>query len=259
MSYSSEVLADNPLLHLRFQETAGTTCANSGSLGGNATAAGTHTRNVSTGMAGLDIGIELDGTSGKVTYPDTASLDITGDVTYECWFYADSLQDRMLMTKGTTSSSAGYYMNVRAEGIIRVGKTGVIILDTSTSGYAAGAWIHAAFTRSGNNYTIYKNGSSFATGTNSTTIAATSEVFGIGNFPIDGGAFTFFDGKIDEVAVYNTALSGARIAAHYAARNDSGAAGGTFVPQIAVMAKAWRRRTRGILVPDLWTPREELA
>lgn len=41
-----------------------------------------------------------------------------------------------------------------------------------------------------------------------------------GNFTIDaysGGASNFFDGYMDEVAIYPTTLSGAQVAAHYAA------------------------------------------
>lgn len=238
MSYSSEVLADSPLLYVRFEETAGATCANDGSLAGNATAAGTYTRNISTGMTGLSVGIDLDGTSGVVTYPDTASLDITGDVTYECWINADALQSTTLISKGGNASTiGGYELQSRGGGNFRVLRAGLTVLLTGAAGgYTAGSWVHVAFTRSGNNYVLFVNGASQTTATSSQTIDATSESLAIGHQRFSGAASAWFNGKIDEVAVYSTALSSARIAAHYAARNTGGAGAGAFTPLIAIVA-----------------------
>lgn len=216
--YQTEVLADSPLLYVRFQETSGAPCANIGSLGGNATAAGTFVRNISTGFTGLGVAINLDGISGTVSYPDTASLDITGDVTYELWVNPTTLANRTLLSKGVTGTPAGYQLAALVSGVIRVSKQSTAVILDSPANVVAGSWQHIAFTRSGNTYTIYYNGASVATVTDSTTIDATSEVFAIGHFTSSGTASNFYIGSFDEVAVYNTALSPARIAAHYAAR-----------------------------------------
>lgn len=235
MSYASEVLADSPLLYVRFEETAGSTCANDGSLGGNATAIGTFTRNIATGLSGLNIGIDFDGTSGGATYPDTAALDLVGDMTYECWFNADALQVAMLMSKGQDGGgNTGYQLLMVSDGSLRVFIAGSTILTSGGSQYAAGNWYHLAATRSSNTYTIYINGSSVASGSSGATVTATAEKFGIGHQEQTGSATTFFNGKMDEVAVYNTPLSGARIAAHYAARNTGPAA--QSVPQTIVIS-----------------------
>ena len=65
-------------------------------------------------------------------------------------------------------------------------------------------------TRSGTTYRLYVNGVQVATATG-TMVTPT----GGGRFGAVGGAP--FKGVIDEAAIYPTALSAARIAAHYAA------------------------------------------
>lgn len=236
--YPAEVLADSPLLYVRFEETSGATCANSGSLGGNATAAGTYTRNISTGLAGVGVGIDVDGSSGVVTYPNDTALDLVGtDMTYECWINPDISQNHAFMGKGQSSGGAGSYrLEVDTSRVIRATNMngGWVILGSATGAYTVGSWTHIAFTRTGNNYVLYVNGSSFTTATETHAVATNGKPFTIGANWFDAAATDFFNGKIDEVAVYNTALSAARIAAHYAARSTAPAAPSTFVPQIVI-------------------------
>jgi PKD repeat protein len=224
--YHEEVLADSPLLYVRFEEPSGATCANDGSLGGNATAIGTYTRNVTGGAAGLGKAISLggDAATDAVTYPDHASLDITGDVTYECWVKISSYaSDQSVMTKGSDSSSVGgYLLRVLTSRQLRIVQAGVAVLGTSTGTIPNDSgWHHIAFTRSGNTYTFYIDGAAAGSFTDSTTINATTVDFQIGREAHKDDHFSKSRpllGSIDEVAVYNTALSAARIQAHYDAR-----------------------------------------
>jgi PKD repeat protein len=231
--YHEEVLADSPLLYLRFLETSGAPCANAGSLGGDATAAGTYTRNVTDGPVGVRPGITLGGTTSDfVSYPDTASLDITGDVTYECWVKVPNLTGtgsptgyHTFMSKGRTgtgggSSDAGYVLRVNPSRQLEIVRSHVGALGAFTSGTIPndGAWHHVAFTRSGNTYTGYVDGASVGTFTSSTALQATTQAFMVGGDVAAGTVAVPLVGSIDEAAVYNTALSAARIAAHYDAR-----------------------------------------
>jgi hypothetical protein len=71
-------------------------------------------------------------------------------------------------------------------------------------------WIHCAFTWSGstNIITVYVNGQSQATGTsNGSTVRQNTQDFYIGDYG-EGGSF---DGTIDDVRIYDTALSQAQI------------------------------------------------
>jgi PKD repeat protein len=229
MSYQSEVLADSPLLYVRFEETSGATCANQGSLGGDATAQGTYTRNVAGGAAGLGVGITLNGTTADyVSYPDHASLDITGDFTYECWVKSAYTADRQcLMTKGGDSGGAGYAFFLDTNRALVAAKAGVAGLSQTDPNVVPndGNWHHVAVTRSGNTYRFYVDGAAADAGfVNSTAITANAVPFNIGREVITSGPRRPLVGSIDEVAVYGSALSATRLQAHYDARGTAAVA-----------------------------------
>jgi Concanavalin A-like lectin/glucanases superfamily len=110
----------------------------------------------------------------------------------------------------------------------RAGSTGKLTINNAYSGtavgatsdgvIAAGSWYHVAATRDGsNNWAIYSNGAVVASGNNSTAIQASTSPLSIGVSDGNGSKSFPFQGSIDEVAVYNTALSSSRISAHYLA------------------------------------------
>jgi hypothetical protein len=218
--YAAAVLADAPTLYLRFEETSGATCADSSGNARTGTAAGAFTRNVAGATSGGGIAIGL--AAAEVTVPDVAALDIVGDVTYEAWILLTSFTVfHTLISKGQQSAGvAGYQFRVdQTTRKLTVNKASTSGLLTSTGAVPAdSAWHHVAFTRAGNVYTAYIDGASAGTATIATTIDATNQVLGIGASFVGAVAQERLTGTIDEVAVYPSALSGARIAAHFAAR-----------------------------------------
>lgn len=123
------------------------------------------------------------------------------------------------------------------------GDKGIICADTSTRGFAiqqnsqvlkftpnisSGAstvsdsdffnttstWIHCALTFDGTDLILYKNGVSAATQSSGTlTLNANNNNLTIGNNPFTSGRF--FDGNIDEVSIFNTALSSSDVTSIY--------------------------------------------
>lgn len=230
MSYQSEVLADSPILYLPLSETTGTTCANLGSLGSNATAnGGTGSRNA-TSLTAITPGVSIVGSGGgRISHPDNAALDITADVTYECWAkFTNFTTYHCLISKQV----GGY--SFRVEQTTR--KLQTLASFTGGGGTSTTAipndtnWHHLAFTRSGNTYTWYIDGAAAGTATSSQTISANAHPLFIGCDGNGGSQTEPLNGAIDEPAVYNTALSAARILAHYNA--GAGIVTTTFVPQI---------------------------
>jgi hypothetical protein len=226
--YSAAVLADSPLLYLRFEETSGTTCANSGSLGGSATTTGTVLRNIPSATTNLGVGVDLEGVGNDdyIDFNDAGNaLNITGDVTYECWTRFDTFAPAVqyMMHRGNDSSTNGNYaFDIDSTRAFRARHAGVsILLSSGAGGYPNDTtnWHHIAFTRIGNAYVIYLDGASVASGSNSEAVQVTTLTkFRVGasqtSFAPSGG----MNGLIDEVAVYGSGLSSTRIAAHYAAR-----------------------------------------
>ena len=80
-----------------------------------------------------------------------------------------------------------------------------------------GEWAHLAFVHDGTNDIIYLNGVEAASKAVAGALNDTGYPLGIGNNPIDGGSY--FVGSIDEVLVFNRALTAQEIADAYAAQS----------------------------------------
>ncbi|MFM8487326.1 MAG: LamG domain-containing protein, partial [Bacteroidota bacterium] len=91
-----------------------------------------------------------------------------------------------------------------------------------------GAWTHVAMVHDGSKDIIYFNGSKVNEKNVSGALDATTKPLGIGFDPIDNNYF--FDGSLDEVQIYNAALSDAEIAALYAEQSTPVAGGDITAP-----------------------------
>jgi len=69
-------------------------------------------------------------------------------------------------------------------------------------------------TRKGNTLTLYRNGAQIG---QRTDLPATATATINGSIGAQGGSTYFLTGRIDDVAVYNSALSAAAITSHYTA------------------------------------------
>lgn len=91
-----------------------------------------------------------------------------------------------------------------------------------------GSWTHVVMVHNGQEDVIYFNGNRVATKNVVGTLNNTTYPLGIGYNPIDGG--NWFDGLLDEVQVYNTALDDAGVAALYAAQAQAPTGGDQEAP-----------------------------
>ncbi len=85
-----------------------------------------------------------------------------------------------------------------------------------------GEWAHVVFVHDGTNDMIYLNGALANSKAVAGTLNSTTKPLGMGYNPIDGG--NYFDGVLDEVQIYNYALSAQEITDLYTAQSTSGAA-----------------------------------
>jgi hypothetical protein len=232
-TYAQTVLADNPVLYLRFSETSGAVCADSSTSGFTGTASGAFTRNVDTGVTGWGIGISLGGAGADhVTVPDNPALDILGAVTFEAVIKPTSLPPfSVFMSKGAQGAAlAGYSFQVSSAGTLKLQNawSGVGCAFSAAGAVVAGTEYHVAATVDGSsNGIVYVNGVAGGTTVVGLSNGASGQPFTVGATSTSGAFSGGFQGLIDEVAVYNGALSAARIAAHYAARNTASGGGGT--------------------------------
>lgn len=80
-----------------------------------------------------------------------------------------------------------------------------------------GVWKHLVFVHDGTQDYIYINGVPVAAKNVGGTLSNTTKPLGIGYNPIDGG--NFFNGALDDIQIFGTALNATEIAALYAAQN----------------------------------------
>jgi RHS repeat-associated protein len=105
-------------------------------------------------------------------------------------------------------------------------QAGTLALVTSSLSYNNNAWHYVAAVRNGNTFTVYVDGASVGSTTPTQTLGSVDLS---GSVPTIGdgqstssnshGAY-YFGGSLDEVAVYQSALSSSRVSAHYNAGVD---------------------------------------
>lgn len=215
MTYASEVLADAPAVYFKLDESAGPV-ANSGSLGGTGTVGSNVQLSQSSAgtIGGAAAHFGNDANSGvtataKQTYT-TSSL-----FTFDTWFKADlayGANTGRLFTiytsafnyiEITVNMSTGYFRVYDTNGTVNGGVTVPAIVD--------GGWHHIAVVHNtSSGWTFYVDGVSAGTITGGIA-ARTSASLCVGT----NAASTLAICYLDEPALYNTALSQARITAHY--------------------------------------------
>jgi Concanavalin A-like lectin/glucanases superfamily len=215
------VLADSPRAYWRLGETSGATAVDQ--LG---VAPGTYTGGVVLGAVGALTGdpntaARFDGSDDRVIMGDPAngSLDFgTGDFTAEAWVKTAVNGERAIASKRLTSTGAYWQFTVTDD----PGRTGTIRVNISDGSVIRelygparrvddGAWHHVVvvFDRDVG-VTVYVDGISLAT-----PAPATGDVSNTGPFLVGKSTgYGYFNGDIDEVAVYPAVLPAARVQAH---------------------------------------------
>jgi hypothetical protein len=154
----------------------------------------------------------------QVNVPDSASLRVTTGLTIEAWINpnAPGVADNPILVKGNLSSANSQPYSIlfvnAAVGdnriIFRVGNTSTFDSLVSNSNIPLNAYTHIACTYDGTTMALYVNGVSDASKT--TTIGTLNQ----NNLPLTiGGGTADFAGAVDELGIYNVALSQSQVQA----------------------------------------------
>lgn len=222
MSYATEVTADAPIVYYRLAEGSGTTVASSGSANLNGTLVpGNNGQYPLLGAASPletdapDRSVYFSGGGGgfslthiQVAY--NAALDITGSLTIEMWARPRMTPTATLIPLYRGVYSVYYDGNNAWQGRVSIG--GITYALDSNRPAAGGVWQHIVMVRSSNVMQMYINGALASERTNVPTGAINTDS---SLLQIGGLAGADWVGELDEVAIYGSALSGARILAHY--------------------------------------------
>ena len=223
--FANEVLADGPIGYWRLGEPVGSVTAADSSGNGNA---GSCSGGISFGQPGFhggDTAALFDGRTGRVLILNSNSLN-PPHITMEAkvrWDGPNDLQQRIL-EKSSFAELAQYGMSVSVNGHLRVelriSAAAASVAVDSVAMVVQGAETHAVATYDGAIIRIYLNGvldsETRAPGSISpkppTPLNLVESGIGIGNQTQRDRPF---NGLIDEVALFPTALSQERVLAHY--------------------------------------------
>jgi hypothetical protein len=140
--------------------------------------------------------LKFDGSGDWLRVQGTPNLFnlSTGDFTIECWFYAVSTGTSAIVQQGTTDWRISYTNS----GVMRY-EVGANSIQTSTGAFSFNTWTHLAICKSGATTTLYLDGTSRVTTTNSPTNSGNPVYVGAN---IDGGSpFWPLNGYIDDLRI----------------------------------------------------------
>lgn len=156
--------------------------------------------------------LSFNGTDAWVTVADNNLLDLTSAMTLEAWVKPAALSgwSTALMKERPGGLAYSLYASDDTSrppaGYVNRGGTDVSVLGTST--LIANAWAHVAVTYDASTLRLYVNGTEVARRSQTGNIATSGGVLRIGGNAVWG---EYFAGLIDEVRIYNRALSASEI------------------------------------------------
>jgi trimeric autotransporter adhesin len=225
MSYASEILADSPRAWWRMGEVSGQPQDSSGNGNHTTLTTGTPTYGVAGAIADGNTAISLPGTTGnRFTAPDSSSLHVADIFTLEAWIKLARTSNFEMIVQATTN---GFQMDIDTTGKIRFVRNGVGVMCTSTAGFTdTTTWHHVVCTKTGSTVKQYLDGADVTGSVSNQTLGNVTGLIYIGctsalSFPTQS--------SLDEIAIYGTALSSARVSAHFAAASVTAA---SFVPRV---------------------------
>jgi hypothetical protein len=167
----------------------------------------------------------FNGTSSFITVPNNATFNFQNQFTFSYWINAASLsglQMSLILSKqinfGTDQNGFNSNLDVGALNNFRIQNgtsNPAFSLNSPTNSIAINTWYHIVQTWNGSQGTIYINGVLTAQNTSSAILGNTSADLLIGKANWVAGNVKVFNGKIDDIGIWNRALTAQEIANLY--------------------------------------------
>jgi hypothetical protein len=193
----------------KLDENTGTSAADSSGTGNT----GTLTNSPTWTTGKVSYGVSFDGTNDYIIRSSASSLPMANATqTISCWIYVASTPTaRKTAVCATNATQTGYgsfigYRSATEFGVWRYNGTAVV---TTTTLPTAGYWHHVAYVVNGSNKYLYIDGSQAATSTATLDTMAQLRI----NAGRSAAGTDYWAGKVDEVRIYNRALSSTEISA----------------------------------------------
>jgi hypothetical protein len=215
-TYAAEVLADGPVGYFRLGETSGVTAKNLVPGGPDGTYIGTFMLGASGAVPGDDA-LALDyANAGAVDVGNNYAFPGAAPFSIEAWVKPapDDGHSHIIASKWhQPTTNVGYELFVQGTAVKFSRELPASSDLVTADGLVADQYAHVVATFDGAMLRLYLNGTQRAIGSSVVQLPVESNPFQIG----EGNGFATFSGSIDEVAIYDKALSAGRVNAHYVA------------------------------------------
>lgn len=214
--------SDGPIVHLKFDEGSGNVAHD---CSGNGNHGIIHGATFTDGIEGK--ALSFDGNDDYVEIPNSESLNsIVSQITIIAWVKTYHPHRGTIVANWYYDKSVSPRVNERSYvctvledgrpdfGLSGDGESGTFLV-SSTKAISKGEWTHLAFVSNSTSMSIYINGVLVASGEAPSSIYRSGRSIFIGVWNARekiGEEFTeFFEGEMDEIKIYNRALSGQEV------------------------------------------------
>ncbi|MCP4595484.1 LamG-like jellyroll fold domain-containing protein, partial [Neptuniibacter sp.] len=224
-AYESIVMAQGPIVYYHLDESSGSAVVDASDNTQDGTYSGDPLLDVEGAFGnGLNTAVEFDGSDDFIDVPDDGSLDLRRQITMSLWFKVDAFNNTWmpLIYKGDSSNNT-YYLYLRNTGYLQLGSvdiSGSEYIYTNSGLIQQSQWYHVigVIDRDAGEMKIYINGELEASGDVRTNDAVSkTQPLRIG-WSYTHSSVSRFDGAIDEVAIFDYALTANQVTAQYDAR-----------------------------------------
>jgi hypothetical protein len=210
-AYSGAITGTAGLVsYWRLGEASGTSACDS--WGSNA---GTYQGGYTLGRVGAIAGepntaVALDGSTGTVSVPHSASLDVGDTFSVEAWVKRGSFGAPAYQAVASQGANAWLLaFNDQNRLVLRQAKIGDLVSSTRT--VTDTGWHYVAVTKSGPSVHLYIDGADVTGSVTNRTMANNTLPLSISQ----SSGTSFWNGTLDEVALYSGVLSAATVQSHY--------------------------------------------
>jgi hypothetical protein len=218
ISYAQNVLQDSPVAYWPLNETSGAVANDLSGNGYSAAYQATPTLGAAPIAPGLGTSVALNGTSQYVSIGSVSGSLDTYTGSFEAWFNLPAASNEsgwpaIISSDGSGANPIAVSAAIQTNGTVDAGyySGSAWYQAKSSTAVNTGASFHLVYVNTGTELLLYLNGvlvSSLAT----TEAAVTVADWYLGFNP---SQTSYLNGRISNCAIYNTALSAARILAHY--------------------------------------------
>jgi hypothetical protein len=157
----------------------------------------------------------VDFSGGGIDGSDWAALEFSGGAahSFEAWIFVDSYPTTfgVIVQKRESGAGNGWDFLVKSDGTVLASETGGSVVEVSAP-ISTSTRYHVVATNDGSDLRLYVNGVEVDTDTTGGVNAAAAAL-SIGYDVVEGGST--FSGRLDEIAIYDYALSVEQVERHY--------------------------------------------